>query len=1403
MSHYRHLRLATFVVVCLLLSLPASFMAQQTDRFPLVFEGEISDDRTSQRYDLALTDTSNITIQMTPQDDQTLVSQLYLVDKNGVIIAQQAAISSDHTAGARLNLPLVAGEYEVIATRRASRRNPSAGTFKLEIDRTVAPDIPLYPVDEATLRAANYPDIDPKAPADWTIFAYYGADTDLEEAIVRDVDEFERGGGSDEDVRVLALIDRHPDHSSIDGDWDTARLYELIASDPTQTLEEVIIDSEPIAELDEVDMGEGETLAQFLVWGIQTYPAENYVVSFGGHGAGWDGIVSDETNDDNDLSMTELRRVFETVRATTGIQQFDLLINDACLMAGIEYYDLMSDYFRYSFGSSELVTNPALDMSVLTQNLRGDDVDLRALGRELVDIYIQRDSVERGGAGYFTYAVTDLDTFDGVLAAIDRFAQVVNADPQRHVPALSRARANSYTYNSLGNKTEQIDLGDFMTQVIEFSTDFRDLIPAAQDVITALDRARVYGNAGEFAINRTTYYNIFFPLDDDDLIEYFGESELSNWEQMLINYFAYSRFEVFTERTDGLTFHVPQEPAVQITGTIPQDRTANFNAPIVVDVEVQATNVARGTFFVEQIIDERTAVRISKSPLLTEIPVLYSNTPLRDQNVWRSGVDQRRIEWKGDAFGITDGATTHIEYLQKSFDSSEAYFLEGRYRATPDEPWSDVTVTFSPDSRLEFDLRSSSFVSTNDESGTFGIFEPTIGGEFQVQRELVSLRTGRTSFDPEGNTYIITADGLGATRQPVASGEYRLTFEIESFGRDPQRDEITVTVNNDDIDPALRGQNFIEDYGFTAGIPVWWPYDLISSGAYLRSDTLTRSPRTGNPYGDSVVIDVYAYPGVQTFTEARERYIDEHDRPDNRVRFEDIYVIDGREVREFAYVSDRAIRAIATYDPTRDLSLVFGIDHRGIDAEAAEMLFDDFVATLRFYDETDVANAGRWQLVDFSPAKSAAIPQGWRASDDQTTYAAPDAPDTFARFIELPTDDTNDLRAYFNEAVNDAATNETRAQVYNGEQHLWESIQYESTRDGTPVIGRIYQTIGNNTRYLVQFEAAVSDARTVYAETFEPLLNSVLIRDLYWEIDWRESVGFTVEVPNPTLPDEPYARPQHTSADGLERMYIQQQQGEKIIETFFIPGDEADLDDVMLRLGQYWTGRNEVWSFRNAGFVTIAGQRAFEFDAQITIDDREWNGKYFAVYSEPDDLTYVLGIRGRVPIEREYNHLRETIKFELGNFSLFTSINNRPMFDTGYAFDLDIWRTSQPLRITRNWNVQGVDYVRTFDDQYGIVAYVIYDITDPIEDEIYRLEEPVNGRISQVRRIDLNGESAVEFLIERGSNDPATDTIRAVALFDEDRNRIVVAGGRAYLGGDPNVMYEQIRDSFRVIPFEG
>jgi hypothetical protein len=169
----------------------------------------------------------------------------------------------------------------------------------------------------------------PPAPkAKWTVMVYISGDNNLESYVVPDIETELGAVGSSADVQVIALADRAPGYDTSRGDWQTTKLFRV-----TQGM--LATPENAIADWGERNMGNPQTLIDFVAWTKANYPADRYALYFWGHGWSWHPgwVMEDDTNADT-LDYHEMK---------TAIPQLgfmDVVGYDGCNMASIEMLKL-------------------------------------------------------------------------------------------------------------------------------------------------------------------------------------------------------------------------------------------------------------------------------------------------------------------------------------------------------------------------------------------------------------------------------------------------------------------------------------------------------------------------------------------------------------------------------------------------------------------------------------------------------------------------------------------------------------------------------------------------------------------------------------------------------------------------------------------------------------------------------------------------------------------------------------------------------------------------------------------------------------------------------------------------------------------------------------------------------
>jgi hypothetical protein len=150
----------------------------------------------------------------------------------------------------------------------------------------------------------------------------------------------------------------------------------------------------PIVELlpeDTEDVAAPEKgLAQFLQWGVTSYPARHYWVVIWGHGTGWrprvtasgqpvppnqnitNGGIGLDYHPGTVLDVMRLRDALAAVsREDLGGRPFDVLATDACLMQSVEVLAELGGVARYAIGSEQIENYLGLPYRLLLPRING------------------------------------------------------------------------------------------------------------------------------------------------------------------------------------------------------------------------------------------------------------------------------------------------------------------------------------------------------------------------------------------------------------------------------------------------------------------------------------------------------------------------------------------------------------------------------------------------------------------------------------------------------------------------------------------------------------------------------------------------------------------------------------------------------------------------------------------------------------------------------------------------------------------------------------------------------------------------------------------------------------------------------------------------------------------------
>lgn len=367
--------------------------------------------------------------------------------------------------------------------------------------------------------------------ASWTFMVYLDGDNDLEGAAITDFLEMSSVGSSAE-VNIVTQLDRISDYDPIYGDWTDTRFGNW-----TDTRVGLIEQGdEPDlnwgTSIGEVNMGDGDTLSDFIDWAISDYPADNYALVLWDHGGGWPGVCSDDSSGGDGLETSEVGDVLSNFD-----ENFDFLGIDACLMGMVEFAYEVRDDASVFVASEELIPGSGWDYENLLRDLT-EDADMDA--EELGVIAVNRYGAQFDTGSDNTLSAIDLTGMNALSANLDQLTGTIMSDATLHdvnrlevVRSQSPTTAFGTTWNNPSGTPEYRDLGALLSRVTHDSSISDSIRNDAEDALDSYDDLIIHNYSGD---SRGTGLSIHFPnqgLDIDSNYNSLAFADETQWDEFL------------------------------------------------------------------------------------------------------------------------------------------------------------------------------------------------------------------------------------------------------------------------------------------------------------------------------------------------------------------------------------------------------------------------------------------------------------------------------------------------------------------------------------------------------------------------------------------------------------------------------------------------------------------------------------------------------------------------------------------------------------------------------------------------------------------------------------------------------------------------------------------------------
>jgi len=683
----------------------------------------------------------------------------------------------------------------------------------------------------------------------WLVMLYQDADDQvLEQDIFVDLNEAERAGSTDR-VTIVAQLDRYRGAYQGDGNWTSARRYLV-----TQDNDLNSIHSQMVGDLGEVNMADGNTLVDFVTWAMQTYSADRYVLVLSDHGMGWPGGWSDPAPASSDsgraplisaiggdfLFLSEIDQAFGQIRQQTGLDKFDIIGMDACLMSQLEVYAALQPHARIALASEEvepslgwaytsflqeLVDNPDMSSQQLAANVVSSYVDQ---DQRIVDDQARQDFLRQGSpmGGYFgvnqvsaaqlaqqikrdaTLTAVDLDIFPNLMTQFNNFAYILQSEDQS-VVATARNYAQSYT-SVFGKQAaaSYIDLGNFV-QLISKETSSSKVTQTATTLLDAINNTVVAEKHGSSKPGSTgiaiyfpnsTMYNSPYtgPQSYNLLAERFVKTSL--WDDFLAFHYNDRSFrsdavEVVAPSA-GMTSRAPGAGVIDISEiTASSDSLAPGDT-----VRLRASTTGQNIGYAYLFIGLYDAN--SNSIFVADTDYLESSETRQVGGVYypawpKSDSFSINFNWDGSLFSVSDGTTSSLALFTPvaygSSASDAVYKLSGTY-------------TFADSGEKEFAqllFRDGKLTQVfgyqgQDDTGAPAEITPAQGDTFTILQKWMDLDSSGNVMqivEVPGDTLTFGSNSVFTWSAVYApAGEYLVGFMISDLDGNTSQSFTRVTV---------------------------------------------------------------------------------------------------------------------------------------------------------------------------------------------------------------------------------------------------------------------------------------------------------------------------------------------------------------------------------------------------------------------------------------------------------------------------------------------------------------------------------------------------------------------------------------------------------------------------------
>lgn len=336
--------------------------------------------------------------------------------------------------------------------------------------------------------------------------------------------------------------------------------------------------------LKNANMGDENTLKEFINFSYANYDGEYYDLVMWDHGGGAVlGFGADENYGYDALSMSEISNGLRKTKFIADGNKFEWIGFDACLMGMIEVADMLSDYSNYLIASEEVEAGTGWEYSCLKTLSDGEHFDGVSAAEEIIDAFSKSSENTVGYRYDYTLACLDLSRVEDAVESFE--ALIVEAEEEVKsggYSRIARKRDETKTFGKVSSTSfyDTIDMYDFAMNLMKFYPEQAEALQSALDDLVVYERSNVMDAHG---------VAVYFPYENQEYVdEWMTEYEKIGFSDTYISF-----LKTFTATLSG-----EQLAEWDITELEPEESEETEGEYYVQLTEDQAENYARAKFTV-------------------------------------------------------------------------------------------------------------------------------------------------------------------------------------------------------------------------------------------------------------------------------------------------------------------------------------------------------------------------------------------------------------------------------------------------------------------------------------------------------------------------------------------------------------------------------------------------------------------------------------------------------------------------------------------------------------------------------------------------------------------------------------------------------------------------------------